>query len=73
MVSLFGEHGTHASSPRDLLGRFTSHLETCVFFFSDEAVAAIDNESQGALKRIITEPTLRVEPKYRPTCAFHSS
>jgi hypothetical protein len=63
MCRIFGRHGRHASSPDHLTGKFNSHLQMCCFLFADEAVAPQDKKAQGGLKRLITEPTLFIEPK----------
>jgi len=38
-------------------------LQMCCFLFADEAFAPQDRKAQGAFKRLITEPTLFIEPK----------
>jgi hypothetical protein len=39
------------------------HLSQCALLFADEAYWPGDKEGEGALKRLITEPTLTIEPK----------
>jgi hypothetical protein len=65
MCKLFGQHARHISSPAHLTGRFNAHLRQCSFLFADEAYAPDDKSAEGALKRLITEPTLIIEPKGR--------
>jgi uncharacterized protein DUF5906 len=63
MVRIFGQHGRHVSSPEHLTGKFNAHLQQCCFLFADEAAAPQDKKAEGALKRLITEDTLFIEPK----------
>jgi hypothetical protein len=63
MCRIFGQHGRHISSPEHLTGKFNSHLQQCCFLFADEAAAPQDRKAEGALKRLVTEPTLFIEPK----------
>jgi hypothetical protein len=62
---LFGQHARHISSPAHLTGRFNAHLRQISFLFADEAYAPDDKSAEGTLKRVITEPTLTIEPKGR--------
>ena len=63
MCRIFGQHGRHVSSPEHLTGKFNAHLQQCCFLFADEAAAPQDKKAEGALKRLITEDTLHIEPK----------
>ena len=63
--SLFGQHFLHISDPGHLVGRFNLHLQDAVVVFVDEAFPVTDRSAIGALKRMITEPTLFIEAKYR--------
>jgi hypothetical protein len=65
MCKLFGQHARHISSPAHLTGRFNAHLRQISFLFADEAYAPDDKSAEGTLKRVITEPTLTIEPKGR--------
>lgn len=60
---LFGRHFFHASDPSHVVGNFNAHLEDVVLLFADEAFFAGDRRQDQALKRIITEKTLTIEPK----------
>jgi hypothetical protein len=61
-----GAHARHVSSPGQFLGRFNGHLRDTVFLFCDEAFWAGEAKKvEGDLKRMITEPTLSVEAKYK--------
>jgi hypothetical protein len=65
LCKLFGQHALHISSPVHLTGRFNAHLRQVSFLFADEAYAPGDKSAEGTLKRMITEPTLDIEPKGR--------
>jgi hypothetical protein len=63
---VFGAHARHVSTPGQFLGRFNGHLRDTVFLFCDEAFWAGEAKKvEGDLKRMITEPTLSVEAKYK--------
>jgi len=64
MCKIFGQHSSVLTNAEHLTGKFNSHLETSSFVFSDEAYYP-DNESDGVLKGIITEPFFTVEAKYQ--------
>lgn len=61
--SLFGRHYLAVSDPKHLVGHFNEHLLSTVLLFSDEAFYAGDKKNEAALKALITEATLLVEPK----------
>jgi hypothetical protein len=63
MLRIFGSHGTHISNRKHLTGGFNMHLAHCSFVFADEAYWPGDKQGEGELKRLITEPTLLIEPK----------
>lgn len=63
--SLFGQHYIQVSDSRHLLGNFNSHLKDKLIVFADEAFWAGDKTSEGVLKRMITEPTIDIEPKFQ--------
>lgn len=60
-----GRHGMHLVNAKHLLGNFNSHLEDKIFVFADECFYAGDKAQEGALKTIITEDKIVVEPKGR--------
>ena len=60
---LFGNHFLHLDSDKRLLGHFNAHLHNAVVVLADEAVWAGGKAGLGALKRMITEETLDIEPK----------
>jgi hypothetical protein len=64
MCRIFGpRHSCHISSANDITGRFNEHLQQCCFLFADEAYAPQDHKAESELKRLITEDTIRIEPK----------
>jgi hypothetical protein len=60
---LFGQHFVHVSRTQHLTGNFNAHLQDAVLVFADEAVWGGDRQNEGALKALITEPTLPIEKK----------
>lgn len=60
---LFGPHFFHASSTGQFIGRFNAHLKDKVLVFGDEGFWAGDKPSESALKRLVTESVLAIEPK----------
>lgn len=63
LCRLFGSHALQISDRKHLVGSFNAHLLQVCLLFADEAFWPGDKSSEGALKRMITEPTLFVEPK----------
>ena len=62
--ALFGSHFLHLDSTGQLTGRFNPHLRDAVFVFADEAAWANDRAGVGALRRMVTDQTLFIEPKH---------
>lgn len=56
-------HYAHVDKPEQVIGHFNATLSGKVIVFMDEAFFAGDKREVGALKRLITEPTLMIEPK----------
>lgn len=67
---LCGQHFVHVANVRHLVGHFNAHLHDALLVFADEAFWAGDKASEGALKAIITEPTLMLERKGRDSVPF---
>ena len=65
LVRLFGQHAVHISSVKHLVGHFNAHLRDACFLFADEAYWPGDKAGEGTLKRLITEPTLAIEAKFK--------
>jgi len=63
MRRIFGRHGVHASQAKHVTGAFNNHLREAAFLFADEALFAGDRATVGALKALITEPTMLIEGK----------
>jgi hypothetical protein len=63
ICKICGQHGLQISDGKHLTGTFNKHLLDCVILFADEAFWPGD-KTEGTLKRIITEPTLPIEPKH---------
>jgi hypothetical protein len=61
--ALFGVHFIHLDSTRHLTGNFNAHLHNAILVFADEAAWPGDKAGLGALKRLVTEPTLSIERK----------
>lgn len=61
--AIFGTHFIHLDSTRHLTGNFNAHLHNAILVFADEAAWPGDKAGLGALKRLITEPTLSIERK----------
>ncbi len=61
--SIFGQHFRHVSRTSHLVGNFNAHLQDTVLLFADEAYWAGNKADEGALKGLITEETLMIEPK----------
>lgn len=61
---IFGpRHYTQLDKVEQLTGRFNASCSGKVVIFADEAFFAGDKREIGALKRLITEPTLHIERK----------
>jgi hypothetical protein len=63
LCKIFGQHALQISDSRYLTGNFNAHLQDCGLLFADEAFWPGDKSAEGTLKRIITEPSLVIEPK----------
>lgn len=60
---IFGAHGLHVSNHKHVTGNFNSHLLQCALLYSDEAMWPGNKSDDGTIKRMVTEPTLWIEPK----------
>ena len=65
MLEIFGQHSLPIRNPYQLVGNFNAHLRNTVFVFADEAYWPGNKGAEGALKGLITEPELFIEPKGR--------
>ena len=62
-LEIWGTHARHISDTKHLVGHFNAHLQNCGLLFADESLWPGDKSAEGTLKRLITEPTLLIEPK----------
>jgi hypothetical protein len=60
---LFGDHFLHIRHGRHLTGNFNAHLANVLLLFADEAYFPGEKSGEGALKGLITEPTIPLEYK----------
>jgi phage/plasmid-associated DNA primase len=65
LVKLLGQHAVHVAHAKHLVGNFNAHLRDAVFVFADEAFFAGDKQHEGALKALVTEPSITIEAKYQ--------
>jgi phage/plasmid primase-like uncharacterized protein len=63
IMSLWGNHSLHITSPDHLVGNFNGHFEDVCFVFADEAFFSGDRAHEGVLKGLITEKQLIIERK----------
>lgn len=66
LKTLAGAHGRQVAQPEHFTGKFNEHLSDTILLFVDEGLWAGDKKLEGALKNLITEPTLTFEGKYKP-------
>jgi phage/plasmid-associated DNA primase len=60
---IFGKHFAHLDKTSDLVGGFNAAISGKIIVFADEAFWAGDKKEVASLKRVITEPTLRITRK----------
>ena len=64
LAEIIGTHAVHVTNPAHFVGsKFNLHMAECIFLFADECYWAGDKSHEGTLKGMITERTIRVEPK----------
>src|SRR4029079_7777191 len=51
---ILGDHYNLVSDPRFVVGRFNSHLVSCLLLHCDEAFWAGDHAAEGKLKDLVT-------------------
>jgi len=66
---LFGQNFLHITNQNQLSGRFNNHLKDALVVYCDEGFWAGDKASEGALKGMVTEKSIIVEPKGRDAFA----
>jgi hypothetical protein len=57
-------HYVVISQSAHLTGRFNPHHQQCLLMFVDEGFWAGDKQGEGALKHLVTDPELLIEPKH---------
>ena len=62
-MELFGPHKLMITNSEQVTGKFNSHLEYCSVLFANEAFFAGSNKEKNALKSLVTDGTIMVEPK----------
>jgi len=60
---LLGSHFIQIAQAGQITGRFNHQLKDVVLAFVDEGFWAGDKQAEGALKNMITEPTINIEQK----------
>ena len=60
---LFGIHFLTLTSLDQIVGRFNSHLQNAYLLFANEAIWGGNKKEVGALKALITDPTIFIEAK----------
>ncbi|AOY60481.1 DUF5906 domain-containing protein [Desulfococcus multivorans] len=60
---IFGRHYCQVANEGSLTGRFNDHLKNALLVFADEAACSGSKTATGMLRAMITEPTMRIEPK----------
>lgn len=61
--SLFGRHFVKVTDRKGLMGNFNSHLQQALFVFADEMAAPTGADMMGRLKTMVTQKSIRIEPK----------
>jgi hypothetical protein len=64
VMRICGSHGIHTSSSKQIVGDFNELLADKLILFADEAFFAGDHSQTGALKTLITEPSIVINPKF---------
>ncbi len=60
---IFGKHFLTITSLNHIVGRFNAHLQNAYLILANEAIWGGDKREVGALKSIITDPTIFIEAK----------
>ena len=61
---LYGDHAMQVQNPDHVIGKHNAHLERLLRLTADEALFALDPRHRNALYHMITEPDLKIEPKF---------
>ena len=60
---LFGAHYLTVYRMDQVVGRFNAHLESTLVLYANEAIWGGDKQAEGALKGLVTDPTIPIERK----------
>ncbi|MFH2058826.1 MAG: primase-helicase family protein [Pseudomonadota bacterium] len=60
---IFGDHFLEVSSQDQVVGKHNNHLKSIILLFANEAWFAGDKAVEGNFKRLITSPSMVIEPK----------
>ncbi len=63
LAALLGRHALSVSQPEHLLGRFNAHQAQALLVAAEESFWAGDKKAEGALKHLITSPSVVIERK----------
>ena len=63
LFQLFAPHTVMITNPQQLVGNFNSHLMDKLFVFANEAFFAGNKQHANALKSLVTDDEMMVEPK----------
>jgi len=63
IMKFVGPHGITVNNPRHVVGNFNAHLMNKSFVYADEAFFAGNHQHAAALKTLVTDDELFVEPK----------
>ncbi len=64
LTRVYGNHGIYLNKKEQFVGKHNAHLAGALFAYIDEAFFGGDRASAGAVKSLISEPTLPIEPKF---------
>ena len=64
LLRCYGTHGYYLSKKDQLTGTFTGHLANMLFCHVDEAYFGGDRASGGALKALMTQTRMPIQPKF---------
>lgn len=70
---LFGNHALTFTSLERLTGRFNSHLQYALVLFANEAIWGGNKKEIGALKALISDPTIFIEGKGKDGYQIHNA
>lgn len=62
-MELFGPHALTVTNAEQVTGKFNAHLQHCSLLFANEAFFAGSNKEKNALKSLVTDGQIMVEPK----------